>query len=168
MNMSICLDKAWTEAEHNTKVALVFQDAETRCWAEGGRDFIAEQTGSGSVQSTTWQISNLSDPGYFTCGVQALAQADAIVMAVREVDRFPGAFYLWVNLWLQVRAGKPGTLIALVGSSGHANPETLETRRYLHAIASQGGLELVMKEFDPTSSSPLFEPDEFRPLAKVA
>ena len=72
-----------------------------------------------------------------------LARADVIVVSLYEVDRLPAPFYLWVNLWLQVRAGLPGTLVALLTPSPEVTFGTEETRRYLYAAARQGGLDLV-------------------------
>ena len=105
------------------------------------------------VHTTHWLISDLVQSGTFTLGIQALAKADAIVIAVHGADRFPGAFYMWVNLWLQVRSRKPGALVALVGTSNKRSSEFMETRRYLHAVASQGHLDLFFSECDPSEGS---------------
>ena len=120
------------------------------------------------VHTTHWLISDLVQSGTFTLGIQALAKADAIVIAVHGADRFPGAFYMWVNLWLQVRSRKPGALVALVGTSNKRSSEFMETRRYLHAVASQGGLELLMKECAPTDSTTTFDRSDLMCLAKAA
>jgi len=156
------------EDGYTLNVAMVFQDAATEAWTEDVRDLMVERVGEGAVQSTEWNINSLPDPSTFTRGIQALAKADAIVIALHEADRLPGEFYLWVNLWLQVRSGKPGALIALVGKSGEEGSEWIETRRYLHAVASQGGLELFVKECSPADSLTDFEPDDLRPLARAA
>jgi hypothetical protein len=157
-----------TEADYHMNVALVYQNSTTCKRAQVVRDLMVEKAGEDVVQSTEWLISNLVQPSIFTRGIQALAKADAIVIAVRETDRFPGAFYLWVNLWLQIRSGKPGALVALVETFTEESPESMETRRYLHAVASQGGLELLMKECEPRESPWNLEPHDLKPLARAA
>jgi hypothetical protein len=153
---------------YHLNLALVYHDSVTHRWAEDVRDFIAEQAGGGAVQSTEVNISDLRGSSGFTRGIQAVAKADAIVVAVHESNRLPGEFYLWVNLWLQVRSGRPGALVAVVGRTGENSSAWMETRRYLHDVAHQGGLELFMKECTPTDSRIRFEPDDFLPMARAA
>jgi hypothetical protein len=166
--ISACKVLELTKAGYHLNVALVYQDSTTRHCAVEVRDLIAERSGQGVVRSTEWLISNLVQPSVFTLGIQALAKADAIVIAVRETDRFPGAFYMWVNLWLQVRSGKVGALVALVETSTEESAEFMETRRYLHAVASQGGLELILKECEPTELPWNLEPHDLKLLARTA
>jgi hypothetical protein len=55
-------------------------------------------------------------------------------------------FYLWVNLWLELRDRRrgdlPGALIALIGRSGDSAAQFNEVSSYIRAVANQGGLEL--------------------------
>jgi len=134
--------------EYTLKVALVYQDAVTRLWAGQVREMLAEVAGQAALRSTEWDIGALRQQGIFADGVAALARADLIVMAVHDDARFPAEFYLWVNLWLQQRLGSPGALVALVGTAGDLGPVHNETRSYLHAVASQGRLELFFKQYD--------------------
>jgi hypothetical protein len=149
-------------------LALVYQDSETRHWAEDVRDLMAEQAGEGAVQSTAWMASNLQDPASFTRGIQALVEADAIVISLHKADQLPREFYRWVNLWLEVRSGKPGALVALVGTAVEQDSEGMEACQYLQAIARQAGLELFLKECAEADPSTNFEPDDLRPLLKAA
>jgi len=154
--------------DYSLDVAVVYQDSSTRAWADEVVGLMAKQAGEGAVQSTEWLINNLTEPASFTQGIQALANADAIVIALRDMDQLPREFYLWVNLWLQVRSGKPGALVALVDGSSADGSESTEASRYLHAVASQGGLEIFVKQCSATGSSLGFEPDDLRPLARAA
>jgi len=156
------------EDGYTLNIALVFQDSETKLWTEDVRDLMAEQAGEGVVQSTAWMASNLQDPACFTHGIQALAEADAIVMSLHKADQLPREFYRWVNLWLEIRSGKPGALIGLVGTVDEQDSECIEARRYLQAVAHQGGLELFLKECTAADPSTNFEPDDLRPLLKAA
>jgi hypothetical protein len=128
------------------KVALVFQDEGTRLRARQVCHRLAKVVGERAIQCTEWRINDLQDRRVFCEGVTALAEADAIAIAVRDTERLPGVFYLWVNLWLQRRYGTPGALIALVGPLAKSNPAANELRSYLHAIADQGHLDFLLKE----------------------
>ena len=159
---------AWRGASEALNVAVVYQDAPTRQWAEQARRRLAESAGKRAVCSTEWKLGDLRDAKIFSEGVAALARADVIVIALYDADRLPPPFYLWVNLWLQVRAGRPGTLVALVVQSPGTNEEANDTRRYFYAAASQGRLELVMQE-SPHPGEPIHVlSDDNAPWAKAA
>jgi hypothetical protein len=138
---------------YSLNVALVFQDDLTQRWAKQTRDLLAKIAGEGAVRSTEWNLGDLRQAEVFRKGTAALAQADAIVIAIHETTRLPAEFYLWVNLWLQQRNGLPGALITLVGTTGDSGVASIETRSYLHAVASQGHLELLFKRY-PLSGEP--------------
>jgi hypothetical protein len=124
-------------------IALVYQDALTRRRAGEVRDRLGEVVGEEAIHCTEWKISDLEEPRVYSEGVRALAGADVIVVSLYEAERLPSVFYLWVNLWLQVRSGFPGALVALVVPGEGSNFGANETRRYLCAVASQGALELL-------------------------
>jgi hypothetical protein len=131
------------DAEPMLNVALVYADGPTRERAEQVLDQIADGSADRGIHRTDCTIGNLREMKVFSQSVADLARADVIVVSLHEVDRLPAAFYLWVNLWLQVRAGRPGTLLALLAPSQEPTLGTQETRRYLYAAARQGGLDLV-------------------------
>ena len=139
---------AWLDARYALKVALVYQDATTLLWARQVRDRMAEEAGQGHIHCTEWQVSNLKERKAFSEGVAALAQADAIVVSLHEAERLPATFYLWVNVWLQQRAGLHGVLVALIVPPEGPNSGANETRRYLYAVASQGRLELLTQDYE--------------------
>jgi hypothetical protein len=79
------------------------------------------------------------------------------VISLYEAERLPAIFYLWVNLWLQQRAGLPGALVALVVPLEASSPAAKnETRRYLATIASEGRLEFLMPQCNQPGE-PLFD-----------
>jgi hypothetical protein len=136
------------DAGYALNVALVYQDALTRQWAEQVRDLSAELVGKESLRCTEWRIGDLVERRAFSAGVAALAQADVIVVSLYEAERLPAVFYLWVHVWLQQRSKRPGALVALVVRPEELTAGTIETRRYLCAVASEGGLEFLMQECD--------------------
>jgi hypothetical protein len=135
-------------------VALVHHDAPTRQRAGQVRDLMAAVVGPDAVRCTEWKIGDLIEPRIFWEGVAALARADVIVVSLREAERLPAVFYLWVNLWLQERCGLPGALVALIVSPEEASSLAKnETRKYLSAVASQGRLEFFMQECNQPGES---------------
>jgi hypothetical protein len=132
---------AWPDAEYSLDVAIVYQDAPARQWAGRVQARLAELVGEEAIRCTEWNINDLSERGTFSAGVAALARADVIVVSVYEGQRLPPAFYLWVNLWLEVRSGRPGALVALVVPAEGSDCGARETRRYLCAVAGQGRLK---------------------------
>ena len=134
---------AASKGERAVNVALVYQDAPTRQWAKQAGERLGQEAGEEAVHCTEWKISDLVEPSVYSDSVRALARADVIVISLYEAERLPSVFYLWVNLWLQVRAGLPGSLVALVVPAEEPSFGANETRRYLCAVASQGGLELL-------------------------
>ena len=94
-------------AGYALNVALVHHDAPTQQWAGQVRELMAAVVGPDAVHCTEWEISDLTEPKTYWEGVAALAHADVIVVSLREAERLPAVFYLWVNLWLQERCGSP-------------------------------------------------------------
>jgi len=133
----------WLDEDYTLNVAIVYQDLPTQQWAGRVREQMAELVGEEAIHCTEWKIDNLNEPHAYSKGVAALARADVIVVSLYEAKRLPSAFYLWVNLWLQVRSGFPGALVSLVVPAEGLDGGAKETRRYLCAVASQGRLELL-------------------------
>lgn len=159
---------ACRDAGYSLKVALVYQDALTRQWAGQVRDRMAEVAGPEALRCTEWQISNLKERDAFSEGATALTQADVIVVSVYETERLPSVFYLWVNLWLQQRSRRPGLLIALVVPSAESKAGAMETRRYLCAVADQGGMEFLMHKCNQPGGPACVLPEDFMAWAKAA
>ena len=138
-------------SSYSLKVALVYQDGLTRTWAKQVRELVAKVIGDAALSCTEWRIDLLKEPAIYTAGAIVLAQADVMVFAVDEASPFPPEFYLWVNLWLQMRSMTSGALAALLGTSGQASRAHNEVRSYLHALAGQARLELFFKECEPAA-----------------
>jgi hypothetical protein len=107
---------------------------------------MARVVGRDAPRCTEWKISDLVEPRVYWEGVAALAHADVIVVSLYAADRLPASFYLWVNLWLQERFMHPGVLVALLIPTEESNSGSIETRRYLSAVAHQGHLEFLIQE----------------------
>ena len=149
-------------------VSLIYQDALTRQWAEEERERAAEVVGRGAIRCTEWRVDDLVEPTTFSQGAAALARSQVIVVALHESEPLPAAFYRWVNVWLQQRAGLPGALVALLVRSGESQSGAEEKRNYLCAIAHQGGLAFLTQEYNPARDSHRIYGERTRQLAKAA
>ncbi len=148
-----------SHAEHILNFALVYQDMPTRQWTGRISERMSEMAGGDAIRYTEWKIGDLMQAERFADGVAALATADAIVISLHAAERLPAVFYLWVNLWLLNRTGRPGALIALVVQPDGPNSGSVETRRYFHAVAAQGAMELFIQEGD-ASGTPMGDLEE--------
>ena len=145
------------------QVAVVYQDTATRQWAEQVCGRMAQVAGLEAIHRTEWKVGDLNASRVFSEGAAALAQADLIVVALYAAERLPAAFYLWVNVWLQQRAGHPGALVALLVPPEASVVEARETRRYLSAVAGQGHLDFLVQECrQPGTLSPELDEDLLR------
>ena len=100
--------------------------------------------------------------------VAALTRADVIVVCLYEAERMPSIFYLWVNVWLQERSRFPGVVVATVVASEEMGPFTNETWRFVHAIASQGRLNLSIQDYNQPLQPVLGPKDGPARLAEAA
>jgi len=140
------------------RVAIVYQDPTSLASAKQVTDLLAQHVPAQDIHRATWNINLLTDSAVYSQSIPSIAKADLIVVALHETNSLPPEFYLWTNLWLDVRSRRPGALVALLDASQGHTPGFLETRSYLHAVAGQGGLDIILKEYTgmPKSRSPSF------------
>ena len=145
------------------RVAIAYQDAASLAWAKQVTDLLAQHVPTQDIHVATWNINLLSDPDVYSQSIPCMAKADLIVVALHDTDRVPSELYPWTNLWLDVRSRRPGALVALLGASQGHTPGFLEARSYLHAVAGQGGLDIIVKEYAAINTEP--EAPSHMPLA---
>lgn len=136
------------------RVAIAYQDAPSLAWAKQVTDLLAQHVPAQDIDLATWNINLLSDPAVYSQTIPCMAKADLIVVALHDTDRVPSELYPWTNLWLDVRSRRPGALVALLGASQGNTPGFLETRSYLHAVAGQGGLDIIVREYTDINTEP--------------
>src|SRR5271170_7930211 len=123
------------EDGHKLKIALLYQDSETRKWAREVSERVAKTAGPETVQATWWNISELCEPGVLAAAVSTAMRADVIVIARDAAQRVSYPFYVWVESWLPHRHEAAGALVALIGSSAPAKARTEQACEYLRAMA---------------------------------
>ena len=136
------------------RVAIVYQDPSSLAWAKQVTDLLAQHVPAQDIHLATWNINLLADPAVCSQSIPSMAQADLIIIALHDPSRIPSEVYSWTNLWLDVRSRRPGALVALLGAPQGHTPDFLETRSYLHAVAGQGGLDIIVNEYAATNTEP--------------
>ena len=109
-----------SETEPALKVATIYQDPLTRHWATELWERVGQLIGTEDVRRQSWKISELTDPRVFLDAVQAAAEADVLVVSVRDTGELPISLYVWVDAWVPSRSGPAGALVALIGMPPHA------------------------------------------------
>jgi hypothetical protein len=97
---------------------MLYEDAQTRQWAQEVHTLARGIVGEASVAATWWNISTLSEPAVLAGAVSKAMHSDVIMVAVRTDSELPLAFYYWVDAWLPHRYQEPGALLALLGRPG--------------------------------------------------
>jgi hypothetical protein len=132
--------------EQALNVVIVYQDPLTRHWATDLWDRVGQVIGSGGICRKTWKLSDLTRAFAFADAVHAAAEADMLVISIRDAGELPTLLYVWIDAWLPRRAGRAGALAALIGVP--SKPDVLSGRAYayLESIARQTGLDFLPQE----------------------
>ena len=127
-------------------VIVVYQDSVTRHWAASLLDRLGQLLDTGCIRPKSWKLADLTRAFVFAEAVHAAAEADVLVVSVRDAGELPPLLNVWIDAWIPQRAGRTGTLVALIGVP--ARPDALAGRAhgYLESIARQAGLDFLPHE----------------------
>jgi len=134
------------EPEYALNVALVYQDAPTRKWADQVCDQVTQLAGKDAVHCTRWEINQLGDPKALKDAVQSATQADAILISIYDTNELPMNLCGWIDAWLSRRSQPTGALIALISVPGQTSAQLEKARSYLRAVAHKGRLDFLLRE----------------------
>ena len=137
---------ARNEIEPALNVATVYQDPLTRQWTTELWDQVGQLVGGGSICHQSWKISDLTDARVFADAVQAVAQADVLVVSVRDAGELPVNLYVWIDAWMPRRAGREGALVALIGVPPQPDTRAGHAHTYLETVARWTGLDFLPRE----------------------
>jgi hypothetical protein len=143
------LDKYITLPSNPTstlKAVIVYEDLETREWAQEAHDRVARLAGPHPVRTTWWKLNNLSEPGVLAGAVSTAMRAEIVIVALRSEEGLPLPFYTWVNHWLPHRPRHGGILAGLIGDSGRRTARSGRIGAYLRSVAEQGNLHFILSE----------------------
>lgn len=131
---------------YGLNVAVVYEDAPTRCWADEFCGRIAEPFGQDTIRSTWWKLNELEELAVLTGAVSTAMRADVIVVAVRAAEGLPLPFYVWVDSWLPHHEQRLSALVALIAMPDNPGARLDRARNYLRAVARQGRLDFLIEE----------------------
>ena len=137
---------ASTEPEPSLKVVTVYQDPLTRHWATKLWERVGQLISDEVVCHQSWKMSDLTDPRVFMDAVRAAAEADVLVISVRDAGELPINFYVWVDAWVPSRAGPAGALVALIGVPPQPDSQSGRAYQYLETVARKAHLDFLPHE----------------------
>jgi hypothetical protein len=132
--------------EPGLKVVTVYQDPLTRHWATELWERVEQLISGEGVCRQSWKISDLTDPRVFMDAVQAAAEADVLVVSVRDTRELPIGLYVWIDSWIPSRAGPAGALVALIGVPPEPDAQSGRAYQYLESVARKAGLDFLPHE----------------------
>ena len=135
--------RAPNESEPALSVVTVYQDPLTRYWATELWERVGQLIRCGEVCHKTWKISDLRQTAVFSDAVQAAAEADVLVISVRDAEELPPCLYVWIDGWMPRRAG---ALVALIGVPAQPDKQCDHASQYLKAVARRTGLDFLPRE----------------------
>ena len=101
---------------------------------------------AGGICSQSWNLGDLSSAFVFADAVRAAAEADVLVISVRDAGDLPRLLHAWIDCWLTQGAGRAGTLVALIGVPTKQEALSGRAREYLETVARQAGLDFLPQE----------------------
>jgi hypothetical protein len=146
------------ETEQASNVVVIYQDPLTRRWAAELWDRVGQVIDSGGICSKSWKLSYLAGACVFADAVQAAAQADVLVISVRDTGDLPLLLHVWIDGWMPRRAGRAGALVALIGVPAKPDAQYGRAHEYLEAIARQARLDFMPRERRLPEESPARSP----------
>jgi hypothetical protein len=147
------------DVEPALSVATVYQDPLTRQWAAELWDRVGQLIDDQGVRCQSWKISELADHGVFLDSVKMAAEADVLIVSVRDAGELPMGLYVWMDALLPSRARRPGALVALIGVPPQPDAQSGKAHQYLESVARKAGLDYLPHERKlPEHSFPLSSP----------
>jgi hypothetical protein len=127
-------------------VAIIYQDSLTCQWAKELWDRVAQFTENKGVICKSWSISDLAQEADLVQAVQVAANADVVVVSVRDTGDLPLFLHVWIDAWMPRRTGREGALVALIGVPAQPDAQIGCTHQYLKTVAGRAGLDYLPRE----------------------
>ena len=139
-------DFAVRTAEYALKVLVVYEDTVSEVWAAQFCHRATRAIGPEGLNLSLWRMGSLTQPDLLPRAVQAAAQADVLVVALRGADELPLDLCVWIDVWLPRRYRQPGVLVALIDRPEQSCFSFSRTEEYLRAVARKGSLDFMPQE----------------------
>jgi hypothetical protein len=133
-------------ADYVLRLCVLYQDDQTRQWAQEVHTLARKLVGKNSLSPTWWNIQVLNEPAVLAGAVSTAMHSDIVVIAMHGEAALPLAFYYWADAWLPHRYQQPGALLALLGLPEQPRGKPERIREYLRTLAHRGGLDFMSDE----------------------
>lgn len=128
-------------------VTVLYQNEQTRGWAEKVFSTILARQGAQPLRSTWWNLDDLAQPAVLAGAVSTAIRADVVIVSVASGGGLPLPFYIWAEGWLPNRLVLGGELVALIATHGEeAYCRNYLIRDYLREAAKNAGLNFRLEE----------------------
>jgi hypothetical protein len=135
-------------------LVIIYEDSLTREWGRQVCNLVTDFVEKDCVASNSWRVCDLAAPQILHDAVRAAAQADVIVLSLRDAEELPLNLRDWIEAWLPRRELPVGALITLIGVADESKASSLHARRQLEAVARRARMDLLLEERRPPSLSP--------------
>ncbi len=144
------------EASEALRVVLIFQDPLTREWASQMWGRVVQPLASEKVLFRSWKIGDLTHAQVLAEAAQVAAEADMILVALRDAVEAPLELTVWSESWLKRRGERrAGVLVPLIGLAGEVTGQGSHLDSWFRMLAERGGLDYMARWFAlPPHSAP--------------
>lgn len=138
-------EKLNAPTEPALETVILYQDAMTREWALDLWGRVSANLAEKGPHVRCWRIGDLGREEVLSEAISTSAVADVIVVATREEAIIPVELANWTENWLPQRAGRPGSLVALIGVEEGTQFGGGKLRDFLASAANSAQLEFMVR-----------------------
>jgi hypothetical protein len=90
-----------------------------------------------------WQFAGLADAENALAAASAAADADMILFATHPEGELPGTVKSWIEVWLDKRGAREGSLIGLTGKAAETKGRATGKHIYLREVAHRAKMDFL-------------------------
>jgi hypothetical protein len=123
-------------------VLIMYEDFGTGQRSKKGLDYVVEELGNEfEFRHSMWRLDILQDPKLNILAGPALAEADLLIISLRDKAQIPAKIRVLIDTWLAERTKREGALVALFEAKGSATRSSVYA--CLANLARQHGLDFL-------------------------
>jgi len=133
-------------AKEPWSVVVVCEDAATHEQALSVCDHLVKRYWTeAAFEFSWWRFAGLVDPENALAAARAAADADMIVFATHPEGDLPGTVKSWIEVWLDKRGAREGSLIGLTGMAAEAKGGATGKHIYLREVAHRAKMDFLLE-----------------------
>jgi hypothetical protein len=127
-------------------IVVVFQDPLTRQWAAEMWERVSHVLWEEGAHLRFWRLDDLVHPLIAEVAIRAAAEANILMVSLRDVALPPPALCVWNEGGLAQRNSPGGLLVSMVGVHPRCADLAPRLEEYLRAIAMRGSLDYLPRQ----------------------